>query len=158
MSTGSAAFETKGILHKIFPTESRGEKKFLTRDFILEKKDEKSEYSQFVKMQVTGDRCDVLDRFEENQEVSVKFDLRGREWQGKFLTNINCFFIESVGNAPEKRQPEKRQPEKVVAIAEKPKVVQATIGSSPEKDGLPFLADPMRAARKNVDDNDDLPF
>ena len=158
MSTGSAAFETKGILHKIFPTESRGEKKFLTRDFILEKKDEKSEYSQFVKMQVTGDRCDVLDRFEENQEVSVRFDLRGREWQGKYLTSINCFFIEPVGNAPEKRQAEKPQIEKVVVIAEKPKVVQTTIGSSPEKDGLPFLANPMHAARTNVDDNDDLPF
>lgn len=91
------AFDVTGKLHKKFPTETRGEKGFQTRDFVLEVSD--GQYPQLIKFQAVQDRCAMLDTYEENEEVKVHFDLRGREWQGKYLTNLNCWRIEKGTNA-----------------------------------------------------------
>jgi hypothetical protein len=32
--------------------------------------------------------------------VKVHFDLRGREWQGKYFTNLNAWRIEKASTAP----------------------------------------------------------
>lgn len=85
------SFEISGRLHKIFPTEQKTET-FKAREFVIETS---GEYPQFVKFQTTQDRCNLLDKFEENNTVKVSFDLRGREWQGKYFTNLNAWRIES---------------------------------------------------------------
>lgn len=91
------ALEVEGILHKKFDTQSKTET-FQAREFVL-KTD--GQYPQFVKFQLTQDRCQLVDGFEEGQTVKVSFDLRGREWQGKYFTNLNAWKIESLSaNTP----------------------------------------------------------
>ncbi|MEM9931531.1 MAG: DUF3127 domain-containing protein, partial [Bacteroidota bacterium] len=51
---------------------------------------------QYVKFQLTQDKCALLDTYEEGQEVKVHFDLRGREWNGKYFTNLNAWRIEGA--------------------------------------------------------------
>ncbi len=93
------AFEVTGKLHKKFETETRGANNFRTRDFVLEIAD--GQYTQLIKFQTLQDRTDVLNNFEENEEIKVHFNLRGREWQGKYLTNLDCWRIEKgTGAAP----------------------------------------------------------
>jgi len=86
------SLEVKGILYKKFETQSKSNS-FQIREFVLKME---GQYPQLVKFQLTQDRCDVLNNFEENDEVNVHFDLRGREWEGKFFTNLNAWKIDKV--------------------------------------------------------------
>ncbi len=88
------ALETSGKLHKKFPTETKGAKNFQVREFVIETE---GQYPQFVKFQLTQDKCDMLDNYQEGQTIKVAFDLRGREWQGKYFTNLNAWKLEAGG-------------------------------------------------------------
>jgi single-strand DNA-binding protein len=88
------AFEVEGKLHRIFPTESKSAS-FQTREFVLEIPD--GNYPQVIKFQAVQDRCGILDSFQEGDTVRVSFDLRGREWNGKYLTNLNAWRIDRGG-------------------------------------------------------------
>lgn len=85
------AFEVEGKLHKIFPTEQKSAS-FSAREFVLEIPD--GNYPQLVKFQAVQDRCGLLDSFQEGDMAKVSFDLRGREWNGKYLTNLNAWRVD----------------------------------------------------------------
>ena len=90
------AFEVDGKLHKIFDTEQKTDN-FRAREFVLEVVD--GQYPQMVKFQLTQDKCELLDGQNEGDEIKVHFDLRGREWNGKYFTNLNAWRIESGASA-----------------------------------------------------------
>jgi single-strand DNA-binding protein len=85
------AFEVEGRLHRIFPTEQKSAS-FSAREFVLEVPD--GNYPQLIKFQTVQDKCAQLDHYREGERVKVSFDLRGREWNGKFLTNLNAWRID----------------------------------------------------------------
>ena len=87
------AFEIEGKLHKLFPTEQKSGS-FQAREFVLEVPD--GNYPQMVKFQAVQERCAQLDGFREGERLKVSFDLRGREWQGKYFTNLNAWRVEKV--------------------------------------------------------------
>jgi single-strand DNA-binding protein len=87
------AFEVEGKLHRIFPTESKSAS-FQAREFVLEVPD--GNYPQLIKFQAVQDRCALLDNYNEGDRIKVSFDLRGREWNGKYLTNLNAWRIEGA--------------------------------------------------------------
>ena len=89
------AFEVEGKLHRVFETEKKTAT-FQAREFVLEVPD--GNYPQLVKFQAVQDRCNLLDSFNEGDQVKVSFDLRGREWNGKFLTNLNAWRIEQASS------------------------------------------------------------
>lgn len=88
------AFEVEGKLHRVFPTEQKTAS-FQAREFVLEVPD--GNYPQLVKFQAVQERCTLLDNFNEGDRIKVSFDLRGREWNGKYLTNLNAWRIEAAG-------------------------------------------------------------
>lgn len=85
------SFEVKGKLHKIFPTEQKSAS-FSAREFVIELP---GQYTNFIKFQLTQDRCSLIESYNEGDEINVHFDLRGREWQGKYFTNLNAWRIEA---------------------------------------------------------------
>jgi single-strand DNA-binding protein len=87
------AFEVEGKLHRLFPTEQKSQS-FQAREFVLEIPD--GNYPQLVKFQAVQDRCAMLDQFREGDRLKVSFDLRGREWNGKYLTNLNAWRIQAA--------------------------------------------------------------
>lgn len=87
------AFEIEGILHKKFDTENKTDT-FQAREMILEIQD--GNYPQLIKFQLVQDRCSLLDNFNEGQKIIVSFDLRGREWNGKYFTNLNAWKIQET--------------------------------------------------------------
>lgn len=95
------AFEVVGKLHRIFPAEQKTAT-FQAREFVLEIAS--GAYSEYVKFQTVQERCRLLDAFREGDVVKVSFDLRGREWNGKFFTNLSAWRIERAeatsGEAP----------------------------------------------------------
>ena len=92
------SFEVEGKLYKKFDTESKTGS-FQAREFVLEVSS--GQYPQLVKFQLVQDRCAVLDQFREGELIKVHFDLRGREWNGKFFTNLNAWRIEKGTEAAE---------------------------------------------------------
>lgn len=91
------SYEAKGKIIKIFDIESKTAS-FQARDFVIEVGD--GNYPQMVKFQLTQDRCSLIDRYKEGETVNVSFDLRGREWNGKYFTNLNAWKIDGVQNSP----------------------------------------------------------
>lgn len=90
------SFELTGIVHKIFEIQSKSET-FKTREFVVTTEDN---YPQFIKFQLTQDRCSIIDQCKEGEQLKVYFDLRGREWNEKYFTNLNAWKVEKVSAAP----------------------------------------------------------
>ncbi len=88
-------FEIEGVLHKVYDTESKSSS-FQTREFVITTE---GTYPQFVKFQLTQDKCGIIDGYKEGEKVKVFFDLRGREWQGKYFTNLNAWKLEKTAMA-----------------------------------------------------------
>ena len=85
------SFEVEGRLHKKFDTENKTDS-FQAREFVIEI--DGGGYPQFIKFQLVQDRCALVDAYEEGQTIKVHFDLRGREWNEKYFTNLNAWRIE----------------------------------------------------------------
>ena len=91
--------EVSGKLHTIFETKQVTER-FQKREFVLELADN-PKYPQVVLFQLTGDRCEQLDRLRVGDEVRVEFSLRGREWKSpqgdvKYFNSLDVWSIEPL--------------------------------------------------------------
>jgi len=129
------SFEIVGALHKKFDTENKTDT-FQAREFVI-KTD--GQYPQFVKFQLTQDRCQVIDPYNEGDMIKVHFDLRGREWNEKFFTNLNAWRVEKNATA------------EATAVNPAP----AENGSFPEPSNMPSKDS---SSSQGNDDFDDLPF
>jgi hypothetical protein len=90
------SFEVEGKLHKKFDTENKTDT-FQAREFVIEISS--GNYPQFIKFQLVQDRCSVIDSYEEGDQIKVFFDLRGREWNGKYFTNLNAWKVEKPSSS-----------------------------------------------------------
>lgn len=86
------SFEIEGKTHKVFDTESKSEK-FQAREFVIETD---GQYPQYIKFQLTQDKCNLVDNIKEGDMIKVYFDLRGREWNEKYFTNLNAWRVEAA--------------------------------------------------------------
>lgn len=102
-------YEVEGRLHKTNETQQVTER-FRKREFVLELADN-PQYPQFVLFQLTGNRCEALDGFEEGQEVRVEFSLRGREWKSprgeiKYFNSLDVWKLEPKGSGAGREIPD----------------------------------------------------
>lgn len=86
------SFEITGRLHKKFDTENKTDS-FQAREFVIVV--DNSGYTNYIKFQLVQDKCGLIDSYEEGQDIKVHFDLRGREWNEKYFTNLNAWRIEA---------------------------------------------------------------
>lgn len=124
------SFEVAGKLIKKYETENKTGT-FQAREFVIEATE--GRYPEYVKFQLTQERCSLIDPYNEGDWIKVTFDLRGREWQGKYFTNLNAWRIEKA--------------EATVPTA------QANYVAAPQT-GFPTAADEP----PGTDFGDDLPF
>lgn len=99
------AFDVEGKLHKKFDTEQKTDS-FRAREFVIEIAS--GQYPQMIKFQLTQDKCDLLDAYNEGDDLSVHFDLRGREWNGKYFTNLNAWRVDSASSSQQNSMPDQR--------------------------------------------------
>lgn len=76
--------------------------KFTIREFVIE--DSSTQYPQLIQMQLTQDRVDILDSFQLGENVSVSFNIKGREWtspQGdiRYFTTLEAWKIDSMNSS-----------------------------------------------------------
>lgn len=77
--------------------------RFKKREFVLELSDEinGNVYTNYAKMQLVQNKCDILDRFNEGDNVKVSFNIKGNKWErdGKvnYITNLDAWRVEAAG-------------------------------------------------------------
>lgn len=96
------SFEIEGKLHKKFETENKTAT-FQAREFVVEINT--NNYMQYIKFQLTQDRCELIDQYNEGDQINVHFDLRGREWNEKYFTNLNAWKVENAAAAKPAEDP-----------------------------------------------------
>jgi hypothetical protein len=92
--------QVKGKL-KLKGTEQAVSDRFRKREFVL--LDDSSQYPQFISFQLTQDKCSLIDSVNVGDEITVSFNLRGREWTSpkgevKYFNSLEAWKIEK-GNA-----------------------------------------------------------
>jgi len=125
------SFEVEGKLHKKFDTENKTDT-FQAREFVIEIGE--GNYPQFIKFQLTQDRCALVDNHEVGNQIKVYFDLRGREWNEKYFTNLNAWKIEGGAKAAAVPAPEGGQE----APFPTTEPVNSSTDQSNDLDDLPF--------------------
>ncbi len=81
------SYTAKGFLFKKFDTEQKTDK-FSIRQFVVKIETKNKNYPEYVPFQLMNDRCELIDNIEEGTEVEVSFDIKGREWQGKYFGSL----------------------------------------------------------------------
>lgn len=103
---------------------------FKKREFVIEVPNERnSEWNDFVKFQVTQDKCALLDQFETGNSIKVAFNIRGRKWEKEgrvnYFNSLEAWRIERAGSSQAENVPP-------------PPFIETEIPSAGENDQLPF--------------------
>jgi len=69
---------------------------FQKREFVIEELDGK--YPQKLKFEAMKEGCDKLDAFRVGQSVTVSYNLRGNEYNGKHYVSLQGWRIEGNGS------------------------------------------------------------
>lgn len=89
-------YELKGTVKKIFDEKTFGSG-FNVREFVVTTEADK--YPQDICLQCIKEKVEMINRLNEGDKVNVSFDLRGREYQGRYFVNLNAWKIESGGSS-----------------------------------------------------------
>jgi single-strand DNA-binding protein len=93
------SYEVTGTLIAKFDTQVISER-FKKREFVIETRDN-SNYTNFVKMQLTNNKCDLVEAFTIGDDLKISFDLRGNKYEKNgvtnYITNVDAWRIQKVG-------------------------------------------------------------
>jgi hypothetical protein len=131
MSQPTTAFFIEGRLHKVFEMEAKNAT-FSTRDFVIEAQ---GQFPQLIKFQLVQDRCGLIDSFNVDEPIKVHFDLRGREWNGKYLTNLHAWKLDRLADETPTAATENYT---VYGTPPAPQGAPAPIDGIPDDDDMPF--------------------
>lgn len=77
--------------------------RFAKREFVVELAEERNgeTYTNFGKFQLVQNKCEILDRFNEGDNILVSFNIKGNKWErdGKvnYITSLDAWRIEAAG-------------------------------------------------------------
>lgn len=90
--------EVSGTIKAVFDTQKVSDK-FQKREFVLTTEGN-TPYPQHVSFQVTQDNCKLLDQYAPGDDVTVAFNLNGREWSGpqgvKYFNTLTVWQIKGT--------------------------------------------------------------
>ena len=80
---------------------------FKTREFVIEMAEEinGNTYTNFAKMQLVQNKCDITDRFNKGDQVKVSFNIKGRSYvdkkdgKTKYISNMDAWRVEAYSAA-----------------------------------------------------------
>lgn len=92
------SYQLTGKIKAIGAIEQKSDT-FKVRTFVVTI-DGDTNYPQHVQLQATNDKCDMLNTFTVGSEVTVAFNLRGREWTAadnsvKYFNSLDAWRVEA---------------------------------------------------------------
>ena len=91
-------YQITGRVAEVYPVNIISER-FRKREFVIEHKDSSSKqvYVDYIKFQLTQDRCEIIDESWLRQDVTVNFNIRGNRWEKNgvtnYITNLNALSV-----------------------------------------------------------------
>ena len=89
-------YELTGTVKEIFDEKTFGSG-FNVREFVVTTDADK--YPQDICLQCVKEKVEMVNKLNKGEKVKVSFDLRGREYQGRYFVNLNAWKIEGTGAA-----------------------------------------------------------
>ena len=108
---------------------------FQKREFVIETNEK---YPQKIKFEAIKDGCARLDSYNVGDELTVSYNLRGNEHNGKYYISAQAWKFERVGEASSRKS-----------------TTAAPRGRSPNQDGA---APPPAPAADDDEERDEVPF
>ena len=127
------AFEVKGTLKKLFDQQDFPSG-FYKRDFVVTTMEQ---YPQDIKFSALKEKSEQLGQYAEGDVVNVKFDLRGREYNGQYYVDLNAWRIER-GDQTTVPDAGAGQLPAAVSAAPMPPVPPMPAAAPADDDDLPF--------------------
>ena len=93
------SYDVSGKVYEVFETNQISDT-FKKREFILEVENPNLQFQRtdYLKFQLTQDRCDLIDAFSTGDMIKVSFNLRGNKWEKEgrvsYFTNLEAWRIE----------------------------------------------------------------
>jgi hypothetical protein len=84
----------KGAIKLINPIKVISDK-FSVREFVVTTPDAK--YPQDILFQTVNDRMDVLESLGVGQQVEVSYNVRGREFNGRYYNTLDAWKVQVIG-------------------------------------------------------------
>lgn len=104
-------YEFKGIVKELSPVEERGNFRFTT--LVVTKTIQKRDggtFEQNAAIQFTGQDIDRTTGLKPGDDVTVKFDVRSKEFNGRWFTNLHGQNVEINQSAPAQTQQRRTPP------------------------------------------------
>jgi hypothetical protein len=127
------AFEVKGTLKKLFDQQDFPSG-FYKRDFVVTTMEQ---YPQDIKFSALKEKSEQLGQYAEGDVLNVKFDLRGREYNGQYYVDLNAWRIER-GDQTGGTDAGAGQQTAAVSAAPMPPVPPMPATAPADDDDLPF--------------------
>lgn len=70
---------------------------FTKREMVVIVED--GRYPQEINLEFVQDKVSLLESLKPGQEVTVTFDIRGREYNGRYFNNLQGWKVEVLGNS-----------------------------------------------------------
>jgi Na+-translocating ferredoxin:NAD+ oxidoreductase RnfC subunit len=86
----------KGVIKLIKPINVISDK-FSVREFVITTQDK---YPQHIIFQTVNDKMDIITPYGEGQEVEVFYNVRGREYNGKYYNTLDAYKVQGEVTAP----------------------------------------------------------
>ena len=87
----------KGAIKLINPIKVISDK-FSVREFVVTTPDAK--YPQDILFQTVNDKMNVLESLGAGQQVEVSYNVRGREFNGRYYNTLDAWKVEVTGSKP----------------------------------------------------------
>jgi len=81
-----------GVIRHISATEKAGNTDHVKRSIVVETE---GEHPDSVVVEAFNDKCKMLDGLAEGETVTIHFNLKAREWQGKWFQNVSLWKVEA---------------------------------------------------------------
>jgi single-stranded DNA-binding protein len=94
------SFEITGKLIHKYETQQVNDR-FRKREFVLELEDNVNGnvYTNYAKMQLVQQKCELLDRYNEGDIVKVNFNIKGNKWERdgetRYITSLDAWRLEA---------------------------------------------------------------
>jgi hypothetical protein len=125
-------YQISGKIAEVYPV-NRVNERFRKREFVIEHKESGSgqAFIDFIKFQLTQDRCDLIDESWLRQDVTVTFNIKGNRWEKNglvnYITNLNALAVTRGMTVADNGQQAISSPK-----------LEDSPSPSPELDDLPF--------------------
>ena len=87
------AYDLTGKIKVIQAAQTLGAKGFTKRGFVVTV--DEGKYPQDIALECVQDKVKLLDGLQEGQTVTVTFDIRGREYNGRYFNNLQAWRIKA---------------------------------------------------------------